>query len=308
MTHSQKTLKSKTSFEDTDLLIKSGVTKIDKVDDELESVAGIFWTFGSKNRLDIINELLCNDKLRMVDIAKKLSLPVQAVQRPLEDLLEKGMIEKDSRGYFTPTFFCKSTCIHMPYFNFMSENKKYFQEHDFGDIPKEFIQRMSVLDKSVYLDCHPRILEKWMEMYENTDEYIYNTFHHAEYVKDIMDPLFERLEKGIKTRTIFSKDTLENRTNRQREIAKKFSKFKTCGKIEQKFKDQIKISVIVTDKESLIMFPRIGGGVDTCEAFYSKEKDFHKWCFDYFNYCWEAATPFPDGLHHEIKKTNLISF
>ena len=57
--------------------------------------------------------------------------------------------------------------------------------------------------------------------------------------------------------------------------------------------DEIKVSLILTDKESILMFPRIEKSVvDTTTILYSNDKNFHKWSFDYFVELWNIAHSF----------------
>jgi len=87
--------------------------------------------------------------------------------------------------------------------SFITKYIEYWEGHDFGDILDSFMRQIGVLDNAHRIRGKTRIAEKWKKMYKNTDNYIYNTFYEAEYSKEIMDIVYEKLKNGIHTKTIF---------------------------------------------------------------------------------------------------------
>ena len=94
----------------------------------------------------------------------------------------------------------------IPSFTFLINNQEYFKEHDFGDLPIPFINRISELCNRTLIRGYPLIHEKVCEMYENSTEYIFNIIHEVDYSKDILDLLESKLKGNNKfvIKTIFS--------------------------------------------------------------------------------------------------------
>ena len=64
------------------------------------------------------------------------------------------------------------------------------------------------------------------------------------------------------------------------------------GIIQRKIKNNIKVAVILNEKEGGIMFSTIKGEPDISKMFFGNSELFHEWCLDYFRYSWNNAHPF----------------
>ena len=60
-------------------------------------------------------------------------------------------------------------------------------------------------------------------------------------------------------------------------------------------KKDVKIVVVLNEKEACVMFPTIDGEADMSEMFYSNDTLFHEWCLDYFRYCWYGSDVFQES-------------
>ncbi|MHB8602398.1 MAG: hypothetical protein ACYC6W_05955 [Nitrosotalea sp.] len=109
-----------------------------------ENAANDFLELASEQRLKIIFNLL-EQKSKISNMAKELHATVQEVHRNFERLSNAGLIMKDKDGYYDLTTYGKTMCTQVPSLLFLSKNRKYFETHDFGDIPMKFIQRIGVL-------------------------------------------------------------------------------------------------------------------------------------------------------------------
>ena len=141
------------------------------------------------------------------------------------------------------------------------------------------------------IESHPSIHQKWVELYKNTHEYIYNVLFELEYSEEIFEQISDKFKSNDKfvTKTIIGKNSTVTKDRKSKLKKYDLSKYKTLGRISQRLIDEVKISVVITDKESFIMFPKIGNTIDTAQMFYSDNKDFHKFCLDYFEYLWNEA-------------------
>jgi predicted transcriptional regulator len=254
----------------------------------------VFLEISSEQRLAILLRLSEN-KSKVSAIAKDLGATVPEVYRNFERLVKADMITKDSEGDYDITPFGKIICGQIPSTQFLSINKKYFKNHDFGDVPQKFLHRIGALVDGKQIKGFVKIMEKWKEIYQNADEYIENILYEIPYTADFIQPLVKKLENGVKLRSILSESAILPKERKQildnQNIKKLFEK----GMMEKKMKDSVSTVIIINEKEGCIMFPNKSGEVDLSEGFYSNSPRFQDWCHDYFNYCWDGAKSFQES-------------
>ena len=266
---------------------------------DYEKTADDFLELASQQRLGILLRLL--DKNSKVSIiAKDLDATVPEVYRNFERLVKADLITKESDGDYRITTYGKIICGQIPSLAFLSQNKKYFRDHDFGDLPQKFIQRMGALETGQHIKGFVKVLEQWKDIYKNSDEYIYNILFEVPYDSDLLETLVKKVNKKVKVNSIFSESAIIPKDRKQ--ILKKlgFQKLIEEGLIERKMRENVQVIVVLNEKEACVMFPKISGGVDVSEMFYSEDSVFHEWCFDYFKYCWDGSSVFQESkLKHD---------
>ena len=95
--------------------------------------------------------------------------------------------------------------------DFLSKNKEYFSNHNFGEIPEKFIHRIGELNQSKFIKGYVTIIECIKEMYKQSEEYIYGM------LPEVSLELVEAVISKIKTRSIkFNYILPEGTTNRFR--------------------------------------------------------------------------------------------
>ena len=265
-----------------------------------ESLKNIFFILGNEYRLKIIDTLFNKKRLTMTKLAIELGTELSTIQNYVEYLLQNEIIEKDPKGNYKLTNLTELLVKQIPSFTFLINNQEYFKEHDFGDLPIHFINRISDLSNSTIIRGYPLIHEKICEMYENCTEYIFNILHEVDYSKNILDLLESKLKKDDRfvTKTIFSQYPIIPEKYKKIIENYNFSHYKLNNQIQQKAINEVKISLILTDKESILMFPRIEKfAADTTTILYSNDKNFHKWSFDYFIELWNIARNFDLNIY-----------
>jgi predicted transcriptional regulator len=263
-----------------------------------EITANDILELSSKQRLAILS--LLNEKSMTVSaIAKELNATVPEVFRNFERLTKAELIEKNTEGQFILTTYGKLVCIQIRSLEFMAENKKYFKKHDFGDLPDKFIQRISALNSGKHIVGFVKVMEQWNDVYKNATKYIFNILSEVSYNSDLIKTLVEKLEKNIIVHSIFSESTIIPQERKKTLEKINFKKFIQNGNLERKMRKNIKISVLLNEKEACIMFPNINEETDLREMFYSDDPVFHEWCLDYFEFCWQNAGIFQEGKLRE---------
>ena len=165
------------------------------------NAADDFLELASEQRLNIIFKLL-EKKSKISSMAKELHATVQEVHRNFERLAGAGLIAKDKDGMYDLTTYGKTMCTQVPSLLFLSKNRKYFENHDFGDVPMKFIQRIGALAGGQQIKGFVKVLEQWKAIYKNADEFVYEIF--TEVPLDLIEPLLTKVKQGNSLQYIFS--------------------------------------------------------------------------------------------------------
>ena len=261
---------------------------------DYESSANEFLELASEQRLAILLRLN-EQKSKVSVLAKELDATVPEVFRNFERLVKAELITKDSDGSYGITAYGKIVCSQVPSLQFLSRNRKYFKNHDFGDVPQKFLQRVGALLEGEQIKGFVKVMEQWKDVYKNANEYICNILFEVPYTADLLEPLVKRIGNGVKLRSILSETAIIPKERRQMLDKLGFKKLIEQGRIERKMKKNVSAMVILNEKEACVMFPKISGEVDISEGFYGNSSAFQEWCLDYFNYCWDVAGPFQES-------------
>ncbi len=261
------------------------------MENNYENAADDFLELASEQRLNIIFKLLLK-KTKLSNMAKELGATVQEVHRNFERLATAGLIKKDKDGYFDLTTYGKTMCTQVPSLIFLSKNRKYFENHDFGDIPMKFIQRIGALAGGQQVKGFVKVLEQWKSIYKNADEYIYQIF--TEVPLDLIEPILNRVKHGIKLNYIFSESVIVPKGRKDLLAKLGMKNLLDKGSVERKMKKDVSVIVVLNEKEACVVFSTLDGAADMREMFYSKDPLFLEWCLDYFRYCWYGAGSFQE--------------
>ena len=254
-----------------------------------EDTASDFLDLASEQRMSIMFRLL-EKKSRVTTMAKKLDVTAQEVSRNFDRLANSGLVKKERDGYYHITTFGKAVCSQIPSLAYLSKNRKYFDEHNFGDMPTKFIQRIGALENSEHIDGVVRVLEKWKQIYKNAEEYVFDVI--SETPLDITEQLVQRIKKGVKYQHIIS-ESAKTPKGRKKLLQKLgFNELLEKDLIRRRMKKKVSVSIILNEKECAIMFPSKKGIPDLSEMFYGTDPLFHEWCIDYFRYCWNISDNF----------------
>jgi len=257
--------------------------------DLIDKTANYVLDLASPQRLNILFKLLSKDSTP-TEIAKELESTKQEVHRNFIRLEESGLIEKKNNGKYSTTTFGETVCTQVPTIVFFSQNRKYFEEHTFVDIPYKFKIRCGQLAVSQHVKGISKVLEQWKTIYKNSKEYIYEILSEAPL--DLIEPLVKQIKKGIKFQYIFSESTVVPKG--RKDLLKKlgFNNLIEKGLIERKMAKNVQTVIVLNEKEACVLFPKNDGESDLTEMFYSDDPMFHEWCLDYFRFCWYGSDEF----------------
>lgn len=170
------------------------------------STSTIFFELASEQRLSILFRL-SKQSSKLAKLAKDLDVTMQEVHRNLNRLQDSGLIRKDANGQFSLTTFGTTILLQIPTMNFLSRNKEYFTDHYLGDIPMKFVHRIGALDNSEYIEGLVAVLERWKQIYNSAQEYIYGML--PQIPLELIETLLAVLKQGrIKFNYILSQQTI----------------------------------------------------------------------------------------------------
>ena len=260
--------------------------------DLIDETADYVLELASPQRLSILFALLTRE-LTPTSFAKEIDATKQEVHRNFSRLEKIGLIKKKLNGKYTLTTFGETICTQVPSMVFLSQNRKYFEEHTLGEVPTKFQMRCGQLAKCQYIKGISKVLEQWKSVYKNSNEYIYEVL--SEVPLDLIEPLVNKVKKNVKFNYIFSESAVVPKGRKA--LLKKlgFDKLMEKGLIERKMVKDVQTVVILNEKEACLMFPTLDGESDLSEMFYSDDPMFHEWCLDYFRYCWYGSDVFKES-------------
>jgi len=209
-------------------------------------------------------------------------------------LSKAGLIEKEVDGSYHLTLSGQSVCTQIPSFILVSHQKKYFEKHNFGDIPTKFLQRIGSLHSGEYIKGYVKTQEVWREIHKNAADYIYNILPEVPYSSDIIEIVVDKAKKQIPIHSIFSEVTIIPKDRKKIFEKFGFQEFIKQGILERKMRKYVKIAVLLNEKEAGVMFPTKDGESDIGDMLYSNKPEFHEWCLDYFKHCWESSGSFQE--------------
>jgi predicted transcriptional regulator len=259
-----------------------------------EKISLELFEVGSEQRLNIILHL--NEKRWSISaLAKELDSTVTEVHRNFGRLQKAGLILKNTDGTFHLTIRGENICSQIPSIAFVLENTKYFENHTFGDLPNKFRQRIGDLYEHKHIKGVVRVLEKWKQVHNNSNQYIYNVLTEVPYSKEIIDVVEEKLSKKIKIHSVFAENAIIPEERKKIFKTKNFNKFIKDDLLVRKMIKQVSIVVLLNEKEACVIFPNQTGEPDMSEMFYSTDHQFHEWCLDYFEHCWKNSSSFHES-------------
>jgi len=258
-----------------------------------EKIVKVLFEIASEQRMNILLKL--NEKSSKLSVmSKELGATTPEVKRNFDRLVKAKLIEKDSDSKFHLSVYGKTICAQVPFFVFLAENRKFFEDHNFEELPIKFIQRFGALQKREHIKGFVKVLEKWKLIHTNAESYIYNILAEVPYVSDIIDTVSSQLKNKIIIRSIISEEAITPDERKNIFEKKEFQKFVKNGLLGRRMKKSVSVVVLINDNECAIIFPDKNNNPDMNSMFYSSDPLFHDWCLDYFNHCWDDSTSFQE--------------
>jgi predicted transcriptional regulator len=247
----------------------------------------LFGLLSSGTRLQILK--ICSKKQNSIsELSKLLKLPQYVISKHLNLLINESLIEKNSKTYSLSSYggliLKKCACI-----SFLNKNQKFFESHDFCEIPSQFIERIGNLNDSKLVEGEYIMFSHWTRVCNEAKKYIFCIFSYPPIL--ISEPIKQKLKEGISIKFLFAKGS-KNYESTEFVRNLRLHEHTVSQNLEKHRINKVLPNLIITEKESTLMFPDGKGSTDFHSNLISKNSEFSSWCLDFFNYEWIPAEPF----------------
>ena len=249
----------------------------------------IFEVLANSSRIEIMQNLIVQS-MKLGQLSKKMDSSIQGLQRHVDKLLDASLILKNSDGEFSVSPIGVAVLNQISAFEFLSKHKDYFKNHNFGDLPSEFIQRIGDLNESQFISS---TMDNWQHAKNfqlEAKEYLCGISHIL--AIEFFEFLIDMLKKGVKFSAILGENTIIPKGFFEKIGELDLEQFAKKGLINQRMIPKVSLTVVITENEAMVSFPKMDGNVDDSSSFVSKDKKFHQWCMDVFNYYLDKSNKF----------------
>lgn len=261
------------------------------------SISEVFMELAGESRYAILL-LLEKQKQRSALMAKELNLTIQETHRNTSRLSEKGLIKKDSEGYFSLTPYGRIFVSQLVPFGFLNKYKDYFAEHFPTDLPPKFLQRIGSLRNCELIQGNFAIVDKWISIAEEAKEYL--RIITSQIPPEFFKQKVSRAKKGTKVFLIHGKNTIAPKGFKKELTSASLRSLISQGVYKRKMVEKIQTMMVLNEKSGTLFFPNLKGDPDMYYAFISDDPEFHEWCADYFDYIWDKAGTYDASKIREI--------
>lgn len=257
----------------------------------------LFWELASELRYSIILELQ-EHPLKPTDLAKKTEQTIQEIHRQCDRLEKIGLIKRQTKGELTLAPIGKMILKQFSYFRFIFKNKKYFEDHDTGNLPTQFVHRLGTLENCELLEGTFAIMERWKKISKEAKKYL--RFVSVQVSLDVFRLGVESAKKGTTVSLVHGKNTIYPKDSKNELINSTMQDLIEKHVYQRKMVDVIDVVVVFNEKQGTVVFPNVQGKTDVSYAFTGNEQQFLDWCNDYFDWIWKTAGRWDISKMHEV--------
>lgn len=231
----------------------------------------VFFALAKSNALKTLTLLQVYGKMKLQRIAESLEESPMNAHHILSGLEDMGMIERTSDGGRRLSVYGENAIKIIDSFQFLDSEKKFFSIHTFDGFPNKFIRRVGVLYGDNHRDSYNNYYKIARHIIDDAKEYIFMSLQESPLS---VIPLFaEKLKSGDTSTSLEIRLVLPNSEDVEKNFYDELKEFgigkENCGVLEVRQVQDVKVAVILNEKESAIFFPNAGGKTDFQDFFYS---------------------------------------
>ena len=238
-------------------------------------LSGLLFELSSDERMTIL-EKIQNEKLKLSHIAKRQDITIPETARHLQRLMDAQLIQKDSEGSYHITSYGELILQQLPGLEFILSNRQYLLEHDVSHLPYQFVSRIGELSHGSLNKDSLACVAYAEFMLKQAEEYSWSLT--PQIIVSSLTTIEEKIKAGVQIRAL---------------LPEKFVAppgYNPVYGVEQRMLPEIRMRVMVTEKEAMLAFPLLSGQMDYAHLI-SKDLKFREWCKDIYLFYWEKAKP-----------------
>jgi predicted transcriptional regulator len=244
----------------------------------MNELAELLFVVASVDRLTLLHTI-GKERLRLTQLASKLSASTQETSRHLIRLQDAKIIGKESDGCFTLTPLGKSLLILLPAMKFLTRHKEYFLSHDISSLPSEFVERIGELEKSEFRQGVGAVLSHTADVIRNAEEYVWLCSDNP---MDLRTLAGKSSAEGVPFRIVIPAARIGE------------SDAETLGaeleaKTELRLAEWVSAGIAMNEKKAGVTFPTLTREIDFNSGFGGDDLPLHKWCADLFMFHWNKS-------------------
>jgi predicted transcriptional regulator len=242
----------------------------------MEDLAELLFAVASVDRLTLFSTI-AKERLRLTQLAGKLSASTQETSRHLSRLQEARIIEKESDGCFIPTSFGKALLALLPSLKFLTKHREYFLSHDISALPLEFLERIGELEQSEFAQGIGVVLSHTAQVFREAKRYVWLA---SDNVMDLSTLGGKAAGGDVLLRIIVPTASIGAAPPLSAELR---------TKVEVRLVEEVNAGLALNEKTAGVAFPDGTGKIDFNSGFASGDPKFHKWCTGLFMFHWNEA-------------------
>jgi len=136
------------------------------------STCDLLFELSNEDRVKILYQVNIEPSTITI-LAKTLDLSTQEVSRHVSRLMDQNIVTRNIHGEIVLDNYGRAVLFCLPYFQFITQYKDYFNSHTLHDIPSNFVLRLCELQNSILIEDPMTVFQRIKLMCENAEEYIY---------------------------------------------------------------------------------------------------------------------------------------
>jgi predicted transcriptional regulator len=242
----------------------------------MEDLAELLFAIANVDRLTLFSTI-AKERLRLTQLASKLSASTQETSRHLARLQEPGMIEKESNGCFILTPLGKALVALVPSLKFLTQHREYFLSHDASVIPLEFLERIGELEQGQFAYGMGVVLRHIARVFREAKRYVWLASDNAMSLSDLGG---KAASGDVLLRIVVPAGSTGGIPSPRTELE---------TKVEVRFAEKVYAGLALNEKLAGVAIADLTGKIDFNSGFASGDPKFHKWCTDLFMFHWNEA-------------------
>ena len=242
----------------------------------MDDLADLLFAIASLDRLTLFTAI-AKEKLRLTQLAEKLSASTQETSRHLSRLQAAKIVERASDGCFILTPFGKFLLVLLPSLRFLVEHKDYFLSHDLSNLPLEFVERMGELEHCEFRYGIGEVLNHTAQVFREAKRHVWLC---SDNVMDLNALGGKEVGGDVLLRIIVPSAAIREVSSARTELG---------PNAELRTVEVVNAGLALNEKRAGVTLQDSKGRIDFNSGFGSDDPKFQKWCSDLFMFHWNKA-------------------